>query len=165
MSKKDAACGQINDSNRDIPVQTIPAPAWQTARSTPPCDPETNPAVDPPRWERFFNLDYASLAVISDCTEAGREARLAMDPDVEGGLVQQPRQRLHLLPSQPRVRPPAGGPGNAAQVPEHQARAEADAARRAALLVAVHRRVAGDRPHPRLPLRSTGEEAERTPLC
>jgi len=80
------ACAEVNDPNREITVQTIPAEAWQAARSTPPCDPETNPAYDPVRWERFFNINYASLAVISDCTEAGREARHADQPESQGGF-------------------------------------------------------------------------------
>jgi hypothetical protein len=82
----EAACAAINDPNREIPVDTIPAELWQTGRSTPPCDGDTNPAYDPPRWERFFNIEYASLAVASDCTEQGRQARLSMQPEVRGGL-------------------------------------------------------------------------------
>jgi hypothetical protein len=82
----DDACAAVNDANREITVQTIPAPVWQTARATPGCDAETNPAYDPVRWERFFNVNYASLAVISDCTAPGREARLAMDVESEGGF-------------------------------------------------------------------------------
>jgi hypothetical protein len=81
-----AACAQINDPDRSIPMQTVPAASWQAARSTPPCDPETNPAYNPPRWERFFNLNYAQLAVVSDCTEEGRQARLEMEPEVQGGF-------------------------------------------------------------------------------
>jgi hypothetical protein len=80
------ACAQINDPDREITIQTVPAGLWQGARNSPGCDGETNPAYDPPRWERFFNVDYASLAVISDCTQAGREGRLAMEPDLEGGF-------------------------------------------------------------------------------
>jgi hypothetical protein len=80
------ACGSINNPDRSIPVQTVPAAAWQSARSTPPCDPQTNPAYDPPRWERFFNINYAQLAVISDCTQSGRQARLARGAQVQGGF-------------------------------------------------------------------------------
>ncbi len=80
------ACAAINNPDRSIPVQTIPAITWQTARSTPPCDPQTNPAYDPPRWERFFNINYAQLAVISDCTQGGRSARLAMGATSQGGF-------------------------------------------------------------------------------
>ncbi len=82
----DEACAMVNDPNRDITVQTIPEAVWETARATPGCDAQTNPAYDPIRWERFFNVNYASLAVITDCTEAGREARLAMDVESEGGF-------------------------------------------------------------------------------
>jgi hypothetical protein len=81
-----AACGAVNDPDRTIPVQTISPALWQAARATPPCDPATNPAYDPPRWERFFNLNYAQLAVISDCTAEGRAGRLAMGADVQGGF-------------------------------------------------------------------------------
>jgi hypothetical protein len=84
--KGQAACDAINDANRDITVQTVPAPLWQTARATPGCDAETNPAYDPMRWERFFNVNYASLAVITDCTQAGREGRLAMEAESQGGF-------------------------------------------------------------------------------
>ena len=59
---------------------------WQGARNSPGCDGATNPAYDPIRWERFFNVDYASLSVITDCTEAGREGRLSMGADLEGGF-------------------------------------------------------------------------------
>jgi hypothetical protein len=81
-----AACAAINDPDRSIPVQTVPAATWQAARSTPPCDPQTNPAYNPPRWERFFNLNYAQAAVASDCTDQGRQARLATQPEVKGGF-------------------------------------------------------------------------------
>jgi hypothetical protein len=80
------ACAQINDPNREITIQTVPAAVWHAARAAPGCDPATNPAHDPIRWERFFNIDYASLAVISDCSEAGRAARLSMDPELKGGF-------------------------------------------------------------------------------
>jgi hypothetical protein len=81
-----AACDQINDPDREIPTDTISPQLWRGGRSTPPCDPETNPAYNPPRWERFFNIEYAALAVVSDCTEAGRQARLSMEPENEGGF-------------------------------------------------------------------------------
>ena len=82
----EVACTQVNDPNREIPGEPIAEEIWETARQAPGCDPSTNPAQDPPRWERFFNVDYASLAVISDCTEAGRQARLAMEPTLRGGF-------------------------------------------------------------------------------
>lgn len=81
-----ATCAAVNDPDRSIPVQTISPALWQAARATPPCDPATNPAYDPPRWERFFNLNYAQLAVISDCTPEGRAGRLAMGAEVQGGF-------------------------------------------------------------------------------
>jgi hypothetical protein len=84
--RDEAACQQINDPNRDIPVQTIPAAEWQAATRAPGCDPDTNPAYNPTRWERFFSLDYASLGVISDCTSAGFAARRGMSVQPAGGL-------------------------------------------------------------------------------
>jgi hypothetical protein len=81
-----ATCEQINDPNRNITVQTVPEPVWKGARAAPGCDPQTNPAYNPIRWERFFNVNYASLAVISDCTAEGRQARLDMGGDLQGGF-------------------------------------------------------------------------------
>ena len=80
-----AACDAINDPDRSIPVDTTEEQLWENGRATPPCDPETNPAVRPPRWERFFTIEYASLAVVTDCTEAGRQARLSQTPEPAGG--------------------------------------------------------------------------------
>jgi hypothetical protein len=80
-----AACEEINDPNREITVDTTPETQWETGRSAPGCNPKTNPAYDPPRWERFFTYEYAALGVVADCTEAGREARHADTPEPEGG--------------------------------------------------------------------------------
>lgn len=82
----DLACDEINDPNRDITVQTTPKEVWLAATNAPGCDPETSPAYDPVRWERFFNLDYASLGAITDCTQAGWDARRAMGAEPEGGF-------------------------------------------------------------------------------
>jgi len=79
------ACAAINDPNREITVDTTPEYQWETARAAPGCDGETNPAYDPPRWERFFTFEFAAVSVITDCTEAGREARQADTPEVKGG--------------------------------------------------------------------------------
>src|SRR4051794_11631129 len=81
-----AACAAVNDPDRSIPAQTISPALWDAARAAPGCDAKTNPAYDPVRWERFFNLNYAQLAVISDCTPEGRRARLAMGAQVQGGF-------------------------------------------------------------------------------
>jgi hypothetical protein len=83
---QEAACGQINDPDREIPVDDVPAATWLAVRSTPPCDAETNPGYDPARWERFFNINYAITAVAADCTEAGRAARLSQQPASQGGF-------------------------------------------------------------------------------
>jgi hypothetical protein len=76
------ACGAVNDADRTIPVQTVPAAGWQAATS---CRPN-HPAFDPVRWERFFNLDYATQSVFTDCTEAGYEARHQTPPEQRGGF-------------------------------------------------------------------------------
>jgi hypothetical protein len=78
----EAACAAINDTDRSITVQTIPAPVWRGATS---CRPN-HPAFDPVRWERFFNLDYSSASVPADCTDAGYQARHQDEPEVRGGL-------------------------------------------------------------------------------
>jgi hypothetical protein len=81
-----ALCEEINDPDREITVDTTPEAQWEAARRSPGCDPATNPAYDPPRWERFFTYEFAALAVITDCTAAGREARLgAGTPAPQGG--------------------------------------------------------------------------------
>ena len=76
------ACAAINDPNRDITVQTVPAETWRTVTS---CRPG-HPAFDPVRWERFFNLDYATASVPADCTEAGFAARRQAPAEQRGGL-------------------------------------------------------------------------------
>ncbi|HEX6115741.1 MAG TPA: hypothetical protein VFY99_01485, partial [Solirubrobacterales bacterium] len=83
---QEEACGQINDADREIPVDDVPAAGWQAVRATPPCDAKTNPGYDPVRWERFFNVNYAIEAVATDCTEAGRAARLTQQPVSQGGF-------------------------------------------------------------------------------
>jgi hypothetical protein len=85
-ARGEAACAQVNDADRQIAIDTVPETLWESARGSPGCDPATNPAYDPIRWERFFNVNYASLAVITDCTAAGRESRLAMDAELRGGF-------------------------------------------------------------------------------
>ena len=82
----DAACGAVNDPDREIPVQSVPAATWQAAVGSPGCDPNTNPAYNPVRWERFFNLEYATEAVVTDCTAAGRELRRNEPAPEKGGF-------------------------------------------------------------------------------
>jgi hypothetical protein len=81
-----AACAQVNDADRSIPQQTIAAPLWRAGRNAPGCDGDTNPAYDPVRWERFFNIDYAQQAVLLDCTNQGRSQRLSSPPAERGGF-------------------------------------------------------------------------------
>jgi hypothetical protein len=75
-------CRAVNDPDRSIPVQTIDPALWRAGTS---CRPG-HPAFDPPRWERFFNLDYSTMAVVEDCTEAGHQLRLQDPPEQKGGF-------------------------------------------------------------------------------
>jgi hypothetical protein len=77
-------CEAVNHPNREITVDTTPEYQWEAGRSAPPCDPETNPAHQPPHWERLFTYEYAALSVVTDCTAEGRAARQANTPEVEG---------------------------------------------------------------------------------
>ncbi len=79
------ACAVINDANRRITVDSTPEAQWETVRRTPPCDGATNPAHSQPGWERFFTFEFAALAVITDCTDAGRALRRSATPAVRGG--------------------------------------------------------------------------------
>ena len=81
-----------------------------------------------------------------------------------GRLLLQPRQRLHLRAPQPRLRPPPRRAGTAAAVCPHGHAPHAHARREASLLVALHRRVAGHDPHPRLPRRPPGPRPQRPRL-
>ncbi len=159
-----AACAAINDPDRSIPVQSVPAATWQSARSTPPCDPQTNPAYNPPRWERFFNLNYAQLAVVSDCTDEGRQRRLEMGAEVQGGFYSN-RDSAYVYAHLSRDFGPLfvvrGRLPNFARTDTSPARMPA---REASLLVALHRRVAGHDPHPRLPRRPSGPRPQRPRL-
>jgi hypothetical protein len=78
----EAACQTVNDPDRSITVQTVPAATWRAATA---CR-ANHPAFDPVRWERFFNLDYSTLSVPADCTDAGYEVRHQEEPESRGGL-------------------------------------------------------------------------------
>lgn len=80
-----AVCAAVNDPDRSITVDTTPEALWKGARATPGCDPATNPAYDPVRWERFFTYEFGALGVVTDCTEAGRDTRQAATPAPAGG--------------------------------------------------------------------------------
>lgn len=80
------ACAAVNDPDRSIPVQTTSAEQWTIAKNAPGCDPAVAPAVDPPRWDRFFNLDYARLGFALGCTAAAREAHLLLPHEDSGGF-------------------------------------------------------------------------------
>src|SRR5215210_641656 len=67
LPQQDRDCGEINDSDRSIPVEDVPPETWRAATSAPGCDSRTNPAYNPVRWERFFNLEFATQGVVLEC--------------------------------------------------------------------------------------------------
>jgi hypothetical protein len=87
--RDEAACAAINDPNRALPVGTVPASVFQSLVNTPGADPATSPAFNPPKWERFFNLPYAST-VFQEA--AGRPRPADPGPD-QGGLYSTPHNR------------------------------------------------------------------------
>lgn len=80
------ACAQVNTADRSIPTQPIAPELWRTGRNFPGCNGATNPAYAPVRWERFFNIDFAQQAVLTDCTAPGRSQRLSTKPEERGGF-------------------------------------------------------------------------------
>ena len=78
-----------------------------------------------------------------------------------GRLLLEPRQRLHLRPPQPRLRPSLRGAGTAAGIHPHGHDARAHARHEASLLVTVQRRVAGHDPDSGLPRRPPGTRPQR----
>jgi hypothetical protein len=86
LPKQDRDCGEVNDSDRSIPVDDVPPETWRAAVSSPGCDRDTNPAYSPVRWERFFNLEFATQGVILECTDAGRELRRREPAPQRGGF-------------------------------------------------------------------------------
>ena len=81
-----AACAAINDPDRSIPVLTTPESQWAIATHAPGCDPAKGPAVDPPRWKRFFNLDYARAGFALGCTDAAEQAHEQIPHEDRGGF-------------------------------------------------------------------------------
>jgi hypothetical protein len=81
-----AACQQINDSNRSIPVLTTPEDQWKTFWNAPGCDPAAAPAVNPVRWKRFFTFDHARLGVALGCSDAGYLAHQQLPAEDRGGF-------------------------------------------------------------------------------
>jgi hypothetical protein len=81
-------CAVINAADRSIPVAGTSEAAWLAAIRTPGCDPATAPAHDPAGWERFFNLQYATLESIKNCSQPIDVVRreLASLAVVQGGL-------------------------------------------------------------------------------
>ena len=140
----------INDPNRDITVQTIEPELWRAGTA---CRPG-HPAFDPVRWERFFNIDYATLRGARGLHGRGLRGAADAVPRAAGRLLLQPRLGVRLRPPLPAAR--RGRGASAASCPA--TRVTRDGRRRmgawpAALLVAVHRGVAGDHAHARLPCR------------
>ena len=80
-----ALCRAINDPDREIPVLTTPEEQWFVAEHAPGCDPDTAPAVDPPHWKRFFNLNYARVGFALGCSDAAQATHEAMPPGRDGG--------------------------------------------------------------------------------
>jgi hypothetical protein len=84
------ACAAVNDPNREIPVQTTSTAQWTIAKNAPGCDPQVAPAVPParggPRWDRFFNFDYARLGFALGCTDAARQAHRELPHEDTGGF-------------------------------------------------------------------------------
>ena len=81
-----AVCAAANDSDRTIPVLTTPESQWAIATHAPGCDPATAPAVDPPRWKRFFNLDYARAGFALGCSEEAEQAHRQIPHEDRGGF-------------------------------------------------------------------------------
>jgi hypothetical protein len=81
-----AVCAAVNDPNREITVLTTPESQWAIATHAPGCDPETAPAVDPPRWKRFFNLDYARAGFALGCSEQAEQAHRQIPHEDRGGF-------------------------------------------------------------------------------
>jgi hypothetical protein len=86
LARGAAVCGAINDPDRSIPVITTPEAQWAIATHAPGCDPAKGPAVDPPRWKRFFNLDYARAGFALGCTEEAEQAHEQIPHEDRGGF-------------------------------------------------------------------------------
>ncbi len=56
----EALCNAINDADRTVPLQPLPAVLWQAFANMAGGDPATHPAFEPPLWERFFSLAFAA---------------------------------------------------------------------------------------------------------
>jgi hypothetical protein len=81
-----AACAAINDPDRSIPQLTVDENQWFIATHAPGCAPATAPAVNPPRWKRFFNLDYGRLGFALGCTDASQQIHDQLPHDETGGF-------------------------------------------------------------------------------
>lgn len=77
----EAACAQLNQPDRTIPVMTTPAAAWKGFRATAGCPP-TFPAFPRVSWNRFFSLGDATQTLAAACS--GALAPTARPADVGG---------------------------------------------------------------------------------
>lgn len=87
------ACAQL-DPIFDVSTSTFPAPLWKTLVSSSP-DPVNAPAVNPPRWEKFWNASY-NVAGIFIGDEAERQA--TYPPTESGGFQSNPDTSYLLTP-------------------------------------------------------------------
>ncbi len=79
---QEEACKQINAKDRDIPILSIPPDMWRSAVNSSP-DPSTAPALNPPKWERFFDQNFAS-SVFLEGTPRAAERNSLPQPDTGG---------------------------------------------------------------------------------
>ena len=161
------ACAAVNDPNREIPVQTTTPEQWTIAKNAPGCDPDVAPAVAPPagpRWDRFFNFDYARLGFALGCTQPAREAHLLLPHEDTGGFYSNGDIRYLFTMLSRQFGEVLVIRGEDAEVLGHLQRRRADARRRGPLLVAVLDRVGDHRPHRGLPRRPPGPARPAPPV-
>lgn len=87
------ACAQL-DPIEDVSKSTFPAPLWKGLVAASP-DPVNSPAVNPPKWEKFWNALY-NVAGIFITDPAAREA--AYPPTESGGFQNNPDTSYLLTP-------------------------------------------------------------------
>ena len=135
-------------------------------RAAPPCDPQTNPAYDPVRWERFFNLELRAARGDQRLHRRGPAgAPRRWRREVQGGFYSN-RDSAYIYAHLSRDFGPLlvvrGKAAALRRAPTREPARMPDA--QASLLVALHGRVAGHDPHPRLPRRPPGPRPQRPRL-
>ena len=88
-----AACDML-DPIEDVSKSTFPAPLWKSLVAAS-ADPVNAPAVNPPRWEKFWNALYNVAGVFID-DEAERQA--TYPPTLGGGFQNNPDTSYMLTP-------------------------------------------------------------------